>query len=135
MIHAVKKIVMWVIAAIFAAFIALFSLANRTSVGLDLWPLAITQEVPIFTLILVCLGFGILWGGFAAWLSAGTARRRARAATRRAEAAEADLRHAAERLVRLEQDLKALRASDKASGPIFSGPGQTALLPKSSDAA
>lgn len=133
--HVVKKIVMWVIAVCFAGFIALFSLANRTSVTLDLWPLNLTQDVALFALMLVCVAFGILWGGFAAWLSAGSARKRAREATRRAEAAELDLRHSEERASRLEQDLKALRAAEKRSGEAFGAPLQTAQLPKSDAAA
>ncbi len=133
--HVVKKIVMWIVAVSFAAFIALFSLANRTAVELDLWPLALKQDVPVFALMLGCVAFGILWGGFAAWLSAGAARKRARTATRRAEAAEADLHQAEERSIRLEQDLKALRASDTPSNDPFDAPLQTRQLPKSADAA
>jgi len=133
--HVVKKIVMWLIAVCFAAFIALFSLANRTSVTLDLWPLKLSQELPLFALMLGCVAFGIVWGGFAAWLSAGSARKRARQATRRAEAAEQDLLHAEERASRLEQDLKAARASEATSPDAFGAPAQTSQLPKRINAA
>jgi len=112
-INVFKKIVIWLIAVVCAVFIALFSLANRTPVELELWPLPFSQSVPVFAVMLACVAIGIFWGGFAAWLSAGKARKRAREATRRAEATEADLRHAEDRSARLENDLRDLRAQTK----------------------
>lgn len=134
----IKKVVVWVIAALFALIVALFSLANRTPVELDLWPLAFKQDIPVFALMLACVAFGIFWGGFAAWMSAGTARKRAREATRRGDVLESDLRHAEERNARLEEELKSLRAEHRVGKAPLGGPdgSKTLSLPsKTSDAA
>ena len=106
---------MWILAACCALFIATFSLANRSPVEIDIWPLPLKQQVPLFALLLACVGIGILWGGFAAWLSAGTARKKAREATRRADAAELETRHAEERCTQLEQDLRTLKLQEKSN--------------------
>ena len=113
MFSNLKKIVMWITAACCAVFIATFSLANRTPIEIDIWPLPLKQQVPLFALLLACIGIGILWGGFAAWLSAGTARRKAREAKRRAGAAELEARHAEDRCSQLEQDVRVLKAQEK----------------------
>ena len=113
MFSNLKKTVVWIIAACCAVFIVTFSLANRTLIEIDIWPLPITQQVPLFALLLACIGIGILWGGFAAWLSAGTARRKAREAKRRAGAAELEARHAEDRCSQLEQDLRVLKGQEK----------------------
>ena len=62
MFSNLKKTVMWIIAACCAVFIVTFSLANRTPIKIDIWPLPITQQVPLFALLLACIGIGILWG-------------------------------------------------------------------------
>ncbi|NQV98479.1 MAG: LapA family protein [Rhodospirillales bacterium] len=132
MIHVLKKIIIGVIAVSFTVAVALFSVANRGPVTLDLWPLPMSREVPLFALILASVGFGILWGGFAAWLSAGAARSRAREANRRAEVTEDHLRHAEDRSARLEADLKELRAREKVSRDLIDAPsGQRLLVPTS----
>ena len=134
MFSTLKKIVMWVIAVCFGLFIIMFSLANRTPVEVDVWPLPITQEIPLFGLLLACLGFGILWGGVGAWLSAGKARKRARTAVKRAEAAEMDARHHEERNERLEQELRELTAQEKTRQEQVEG-AHVAKLPPAEDAA
>lgn len=128
MINVFKKIVIWLIAVVCAVLIALFSLANRTPVELDLWPLPLSQSVPVFALVLACLAVGIFWGGFAAWMSASTARKRAREATRRAEAADVDLRLSEERNARLESDLKELRSQAKTDRDVGSAPSDAPQL-------
>lgn len=115
MFSILKKTVMWVIAISFGLILTLFSLANRAPVDIDLWPLPLSQNIPLFVLLLGCLAFGILWGGFAAWLAAGNARKRAREASRRADAAEQEIRHLEERNARLEKDLRDVRLREKES--------------------
>jgi len=129
-----KKSVMWAVAVCFGLFIIMFSLANRVQIEVDIWPLPLTQQIPLYQLLLACLGFGVLWGGFAAWLSAGTVRKKARAAIRRAEAAEKDARHHEERNEQLEQDLRDIRAKEKASRDPLGG-AAIAQLPRPEDAA
>ncbi len=115
MFSILKKSLMWVVAVCFGLVLVLFSLANRGPVTIDLWPLPLSQQIPMFMLLLGCLAFGILWGGFAAWLAAGKARKRAREANRRADAAELEIRHLEERSARLEKDLKDMRQKEKQS--------------------
>ena len=101
------KTVMCLISAFSALFITVFCIANRSPVEIDIWPIPFKQHVQLFVLLLACIGIGILWGGFATWLSAGTSRKKYQEAKRMAVAAKLDTRHAEERCYRLEQDLKA----------------------------
>jgi len=110
-----KKIMMWFVAACSALFITTFCLANRSQVEIDIWPFPLKQQVQLFALLLACIGIGILWGGFATWLSAGTSRKKARQSKRIAIAAELDARHAKKLCSKLEQDLHDLRAQEKPS--------------------
>lgn len=125
---------MWIIAACCAVFIATFSLANRTPVEIDIWPLPLKQQVPLFALLLACIGIGILWGGFATWLSAGTARKKAREATRRADAAELEVRHAEDRCSQLERDVRALKTQEKTNQDQLET-SRSLQLPSNADAA
>jgi len=125
---------MWIITVCYALFIVTFSLANRTSIEIDIWPLPLKQKVPLFALLLACIGIGILWGGFAAWLSAGTNRRKAREATRRADAAKLETRHAEDRCSQLEQDLRDLKAQEKTNQDQQETSGSL-RLPSNADAA
>ena len=134
MFSNLKKIVMWIITVCYAVFIVTFSLANRTSIEIDIWPLPIKQQVPLFALLLACVGIGILWGGFAAWLSAGTTRRKTREATRRADAAELKTRHAEDRCSQLEQDLRVLKAQEKTNQDQQETSGSL-RIPSNADAA
>ena len=79
MFFNLKKILMWVISAFSAIFILIFCMANRSLVEIDIWPLPLKQHVPLFILLLACIGIGILWGGVATWLSAGISRKKNRA--------------------------------------------------------
>jgi len=70
--------------------LAVFAVSNRAPLTLDLWPLP-AVVLPTYLAILVALLIGYLLGGSASWATAGKWRRRAREATRRATALEADL--------------------------------------------
>jgi hypothetical protein len=82
-----------------AVVAVVFSVANRESVVLSLDPFGAgpprwSLTLPMFVLLFVTLGLGILVGGVATWLRQGKWRR-----TARAERARADhLRQEAERL-------------------------------------
>jgi uncharacterized integral membrane protein len=106
-----SKILSWIISIPLALLIIVFSLVNRTPASVDFWPFPTTMEVPLFALILVALMIGVVWGGMAAWLAAGRARKRAREMTRRAEDAEMEVRHQEERATRLQRDLRDARTA------------------------
>jgi hypothetical protein len=105
-----KKTVMWLISVCCAILITIFCLANRSDVVIDIWPFPIKQDVQLFALLLACIGIGVLWGGFATWLSGRSSRKETRAAKRMVVAAERDALRAKERCFSLEQDLQDLRA-------------------------
>ena len=113
MFFNLKKIVMWLITSCSALFITIFCLANRSSVEIDIWPFPIKQSVPLFVLILTCIGVGILWGGFSTWLSAGPSRKKNREAKRMAVVANLAARNAEERCSRLEQSLQDLSTQER----------------------
>ncbi|MGQ4273952.1 lipopolysaccharide assembly protein LapA domain-containing protein [Terrihabitans sp. B22-R8] len=66
-----------------AALFVVLALANRTPVTLSLDPFspevsAYSIQLPLFLVILLSVGIGLLVGGFADWLSQGRYRREAR---------------------------------------------------------
>lgn len=75
----------------------IFAIANREAVKLDLWPLEISIQAPLFILVLGSVAVGLFAGGVAVWFSGGHTRRQARAARRQVAELErelANLRHA-----------------------------------------
>jgi len=73
--------------------IVIFAVANREIVTISLDPLnsihpALAVKLPLFVLMFILVAFGVVVGGFAAWLRQGVWRTRAR----RAEAEARDLR-------------------------------------------
>jgi uncharacterized paraquat-inducible protein A len=110
-----KKIMMWFITTLSAILITVFCLSNRSPVKIDIWPFPLKQNVQLFVLLLACIGIGILWGGFATWLSAGTSRKKIQEAKRIAITAELNARQAEKRCCRLEQDLHDLRVQQKST--------------------
>jgi len=73
-----------------------FAVANRTPAALEIWPFGVSLEAPLFLVVLGAAFVGFVAGALVAWLSAGRARRRARAAERRV----AELRREVARLNR-----------------------------------
>ena len=78
----------WILTIPVMIVAVVFAIANRAAATLNLWPLGITVEAPLFVLVLGSVLFGLIVGGMIAWMSAGRARRRARAAEFRANNAE-----------------------------------------------
>jgi hypothetical protein len=106
-----------------------FAITNRSGATLNLWPLGITVEAPLFVLVLLSLLVGLIVGGAIAWMSAGSARRRARAAEYRANTAERDLdilRRKVERDLETAAAPKATGAPANDAAPSF-GSGQARL--------
>jgi len=73
----------WILTLPLIAVAVIFSIANRESVTLDLWPFELSLQLPLFVILLACIAFGLVVGGMATWLSAAPARRNARQARRR----------------------------------------------------
>ncbi len=114
------RVLSWIVMVPFAIAVVVFSAVNTGLVTLDLWPLPIQLDLPIFTLVLAVFVVGFLWGGLVAWLSAGKARMNARRATSKAEQAERELQYAKVKIERLEADAKAA-AETKTNLPATAG--------------
>ncbi len=94
------KYLSWILTVPLAIVAVVFAVSNRAGATLNLWPLGISVEAPLFILVLGSALAGLIAGGFIAWFSAGSTRQRRRAAVHRAEAAERELaflRHKIER--------------------------------------
>ncbi len=71
-----------------AAIFVVFAVANRHTLTLDLWPLPLEIDLPVYIAVLGALAVGMAVGGSAQWISDGKWRRRARADKRKASALE-----------------------------------------------
>ena len=80
----------WILTLPLIAVAVIFSIANRESVTLDLWPFELSLQLPLFVILLACIAFGLVVGGMATWLSAAPARRNARQTRRRVAELERD---------------------------------------------
>jgi len=98
------KLVSWIIMLPLALAAIAFAVTNRGAVELDLWPLPFTVQLPVFAVAFLSLFVGFVFGGFVAWMSAGKARRRARAKAREAEAARRELDMLREKLAKMEAE-------------------------------
>ncbi len=108
----------WILTLPLMVVAVVFAIANREAVMLDLWPLAMTIQAPLFILVLGSVVVGLLIGAVIAWFSAGATRRRAREARHHADELErevARLREAAER--------------QRLTDPPRTGAGSTAGVP------
>jgi uncharacterized integral membrane protein len=70
---------------------AVFAIANRAPVSLDLWPIADRIELPLFVALTGALYSGFGLGAAIAWWAARHSRRAGRDATRRVGQLEAEL--------------------------------------------
>ena len=85
------KYLSWILTFPLGIVAIVFAVANRTGVTLNLWPLGIKIEAPLFILVLGSLLVGLIVGGVIAWLSGGAARQRGREAMYNAQSAEREL--------------------------------------------
>lgn len=83
------KFILRLIGLVAIVALAVFAVSNRAPLTLDLWPFP-TVALPTYLAILGPMLIGYLLGGAASWGTAGKWRRRAREATRRAAALEAE---------------------------------------------
>ena len=112
----------WGILIPIAAVVVSFALSNRQPVSIDLWPLNMSVEQPLYLIVLLAVLAGFLIVLVIMWISAGRARMRARREAFRATSLERELK-----------DLKAAQGHSKGSSVPASG-ARTAL-PGSRDAA
>ena len=77
-----------------AVLIAVFAVANRQDMRLELWPLPWAVDLPAYLAVLGSLVVGMALGAAAMWLSGHGVRRRAREQRRRADSLERQLQTA-----------------------------------------
>ena len=82
----VVKIIGWIIGVPLALVILVFSVANRGNVAVDMWPLPIVTEIPIYLIAFAGLALGLIVGIFTMGIAAFFWRSRARRYARRMEA-------------------------------------------------
>ena len=71
--------------------VVLFDISNSSFVILELWHLPYFVPFPFYGAVLVAAFCGFVGGSVVAWFSAGSTRRKARHATRKASGLEKDL--------------------------------------------
>ena len=90
-----------------------FAVVNRGPIIIDFWPLPVDMQAPLSAVILLSLIVGVIWGGVASWLAAGTDRKRARDSAQRADQAESESRELKNRVASLESDVRGGKALAK----------------------
>lgn len=86
-----------------AVAVVAFTVANRGAITLDLWPMPVAVDVPVFALALVGGFAGFLVGAVIAWLSGGRRRAVNRNLVRQLEAAKRQETTLQKRIDQLEQ--------------------------------
>jgi len=76
------KLTTWLIGVPLALSALAFSIANRQTVALDLWPMPYTAEVKLFLLVLAPFVLGFLLGGMVSWTFGGSVRAKLRRSER-----------------------------------------------------
>ena len=124
------KYLSWILTIPLAIVAVVFAVANRQGATLNIWPMGIKVEAPLFVLVLGSVLLGLIVGGFIAWLSAGASRRRGREAVYRAEGAERELAYLLRKVEQERAEAAAARApstaapANDASRPAPSGQSQ-----------
>lgn len=85
------RIVSRAIFLIAAAILVLFSVSNRESVSVALWPLPFLVDLPLYLLCFLCLMIGGMIGGGITWATGHRHRRELRSLRRRIGALEREL--------------------------------------------
>ena len=82
--------------------VVLFAISNRSVVLLELWPLPYFVPFPFYGAVLIAAFIGFVGGSVVAWFSAGSTRRNARHAARKASGLAKDPDKAKEKIEELE---------------------------------
>lgn len=101
-----------------------FAVVNRGPVTIDFWPLPMDMQAPLSAMIMLSLIVGVIWGGVASWLAAGTGRKRARDTVQRANRAESESRDLKNRVARLESEVRDTKASAKTTNTPVGPPAR-----------
>ncbi len=120
------KHISWIITLPLLAIAVIFAVNHRQTVEIDLWPLPLAVDPPMYLIVLGAIFVGFVLGGGVVWWSQGRNRRRAREFRVRAQEAEYELSVVKTKLERAEAELKTLREQAPANGgtqPRLGAPG------------
>ena len=91
-----------------ACVFVVFAISNRELTVIHLWPFPFVFELPLYSMVLISIFGGGLWGALIMWFSLGGTRRKARELKVKAEQNARDLGLVRERLEKIEN-----RANDQ----------------------
>jgi len=105
-----RRLISWLIMVPAAVAVVIFALNNKEPVALDLWPFAMVVEAPLYLLLTIVLGAGVVLGGVVSWAGAGRLRSELRKQSYTGEVARRELKTEREKATHFEAELKALKA-------------------------
>ncbi len=86
-----RRFITWIVGLPVAVAATVVAVANRQTVGLELWPFPVVVETPVFLVLLLSLATGLVVGFGLAWLSQARWRRQARQSRRQVESLEREV--------------------------------------------
>jgi len=110
------KYLSWIVTLPLMAIAVIFAVQHRERVAVDLWPLPIQVEPPLYLLVLVGIFVGFLLGGLVVWVAQHRHRRLARDRRRRIGELERDLEQRARKIDSLRAQLRAQQTPDEGAG-------------------
>ncbi|WP_161958846.1 LapA family protein [Ferruginivarius sediminum] len=111
------KHISWVITLPLLAIAVVFAVNHRGRVVLDLWPLPLRVEPPLYLLVLLAIFVGFVIGGLVVWAAQGRNRHKARQRRFRVEELEREVTFLKRKLEKAEADRQAAEARAAQSGP------------------
>lgn len=126
------KYVSWIVTLPLIAIAIVFSVNHRQPVEIDLWPLPLAIEPPLYLVVLLAVFIGFLLGGSIDWLSQGRNRRTARWRRYRIEELEREVSFLKRKLEKVEGEAKEGKQAQAApsNAARLSAPANTRNLPK-----
>ncbi len=82
------KYALWILSLPLTIVAVVFALTNQQLALINLWPLGITWDGPVYLIVFLAFLVGFILGGLVAWVSAGKTRSRARHARNQARRLE-----------------------------------------------
>ena len=114
----VTRLISWLIMIPLAVAVVIFTIANRADVGLDLWPMPLIIDVPLFSVGLVAGFVGFFGGALIAWLSGAHRRGLYRKLVRQLEAAKREEKSLRDRLEHIQPLQTTKLAAPTALSPV-----------------
>ena len=126
------KYLSWIITLPLIAVAVIFSVNHRQPVEIDLWPLPLAIEPPVYLVVLLAVFIGFLLGGSIDWWSQGRNRRTARWRRYRIEELEREVAFLKRKLEKAQTDAEAAQTGTQPSNsPRLSAPANSSQTNRS----